>query len=92
MTDRVEVTTPNPLDAGSGDALAVPFGEPEPISTDPSKNAKVRMGDRIFRWLAEGSGVLIVVIIAAIGAFLLWRAVPAPVSYTHLTLPTIYSV
>ena len=77
MTDRVEVTTPNPLDAGSGEALAMPFGEPEPISTDPSKNAKVRMGDRIFRWLAEGSGVLIVVIIAAIGFFLLWRAIPA---------------
>jgi phosphate transport system permease protein len=57
--------------------LAVPFGEPEPISTDPSKNAKVRMGDRIFRLLAEGSGVLIVVIIAAIGFFLLWRAIPA---------------
>ncbi len=57
--------------------MAVPFGEPEPISTNPSKNAKVRMGDRIFRWLAEGSGVLIVVIIAAIGFFLLWRAIPS---------------
>ncbi len=55
----------------------MPFGEPAPISTDPSRNAKVRWGDRIFRWLAEGSGVLIVVIIAAIGFFLLWRAIPA---------------
>jgi len=35
------------------------------------------LGDRIFRALAEGSGVLIVVLIAAIGLFLLWRAVPA---------------
>jgi phosphate transport system permease protein len=77
MTDRVEVTTPNPLNSGSGEALAMPFGEPAPISTDPSRNAKVRWGDRIFRWLAEGSGVLIVVIIAAIGFFLLWRAIPA---------------
>src|SRR3954471_8377939 len=77
MTDRVDVTTPNPADAGSGEALASPFPEPAPISTDPSRNAKVRVGDRIFRGLAEGSGVLIVVIIAAIGAFLLWRAIPA---------------
>lgn len=33
------------------------------------------MGDRIFRGLAEGSGVFIVALIAAIGFFLLWRAV-----------------
>src|SRR5689334_19239205 len=77
MTDRLDVTTPNPADAGSGEVIASPFPEPEPISTDPSRNAKVRIGDRIFRSLAEGSGVLIVVIIAAIGAFLLWRAIPA---------------
>ena len=77
MTDRVEVTTPNPSDAGSAEALAVPFGEPTPISTDPSKGSKIRPGDRVFRWLAEGSGILIVVIIASIGFFLLWRAVPA---------------
>jgi phosphate transport system permease protein len=77
MTDRLDVTTPNPADAGSGEVLASPFPEPEPISTDPSRNAKVRLGDRIFRSLAEGSGIFIVVLIAAIGAFLLWRAVPA---------------
>ncbi|OBA92406.1 phosphate ABC transporter permease subunit PstC [Mycobacteriaceae bacterium 1482268.1] len=81
MTDRLEVTEssglPNPADAGSGEALAVPHPDAPNISTDPSKNAKVRLGDRIFRGLAEGSGVFIVVIIAAIGAFLLWRAIPA---------------
>ncbi|MDA2889493.1 phosphate ABC transporter permease subunit PstC [Mycolicibacterium sp. BiH015] len=80
MTDKLDgtaVTTPNPLESGSGEALAAPFPEPAPISTDPSKNSKVRPGDRIFRGLAEGSGVLIVVIIAAIGFFLLWRAIPA---------------
>src|SRR6185312_6518736 len=77
MTDRLDVTTPNPADAGSGEVLASPFPEPEPISTDPSKGGKVRLGDKIFRGLAEGAGILIVVIIAAIGAFLLWRAVPA---------------
>src|SRR3954451_8120113 len=77
MTDRVDVTTPNPADAGSGEALASPFPEPAPISTDPYKNARVRLGDRIFRGLAEGSGIFIVVLIAAIGVFLLWRAIPA---------------
>ena len=75
MTDRLDVTEShglhNPADAGSGEALAAPHPDPPNISTDPSKNAKVRIGDRIFRGLAEGSGVLIVVIIAAIGAFLL---------------------
>lgn len=71
------VTTPNPADAGSGEALAAPVPEPTPVSLDPSKGSKVRLGDRVFRLLAEGSGVLIVALIAAIGVFLLWRAIPA---------------
>ncbi|MDV3129422.1 phosphate ABC transporter permease subunit PstC [Mycobacterium sp. 21AC1] len=81
MTDRVPdgitVTTPNPADSGSGEALASPFPEPEPISTNPSKGAKVRLGDRIFQALAESAGILIVALIAAIAVFLLWRAIPA---------------
>ncbi|OHT89976.1 phosphate ABC transporter permease subunit PstC [Mycobacterium syngnathidarum] len=75
--DGTTVTTPNPADSGSGEALASRHPEPAPISTDPSKGAKVRLGDRIFHGLAEGSGILIVALIAAIGVFLLWRAVPA---------------
>ncbi|MCW2562847.1 MAG: phosphate transporter rane protein 1, PhoT family, partial [Mycobacterium sp.] len=81
MTDRLDVTEagglPNPADAGSGEVLASPIPEPEPISTNPSKGAKLGLGDKIFRGLSEGAGILIVVIIAAIGVFLLWRAVPA---------------
>jgi phosphate transport system permease protein len=77
MTDRLDVTTPNPADAGSGEVVASPIPAQAPISTDPSKGAKVRVGDKVFRGLAEGSGILIVVIIAAIGVFLLWRAIPA---------------
>lgn len=46
-----------------------------PIS--PWGHAQPRLGDRIFRRLAQGSGVLIVVLIGAIGGFLLLRAVPA---------------
>ena len=37
----------------------------------------VRPGDRIFRTLTSGAGVFIVVLIAAIGIFLLLRAVPS---------------
>ncbi|BBY57808.1 phosphate transport system permease protein [Mycolicibacterium sarraceniae] len=37
----------------------------------------MRIGDRIFRGLSEGSGVLVIALIAAIGLFLVWRAVPA---------------
>lgn len=77
MTDRVDVTIPNPADAGSGEVIASPFPAPEPISTNPSKGAKVRLGDKVFRGLAEGSGILIVVLIAAIAVFLLMRAIPA---------------
>ncbi|MCG5431278.1 phosphate ABC transporter permease subunit PstC [Mycobacterium sp. MYCO198283] len=79
MTDRVdaEVTTPNPLGAGSGEALAVPIPEPTPTPTDPSRNASERLGDRVFRGLAESASIFVVVLIGAIGFFLVWRAVPA---------------
>lgn len=78
MTDNgMIVTTPNPTGAGSGEVIASPIPAPEPISTNPSKGGKVRLGDRIFGGLAEGAGILIVILIAAIGVFLLWRAIPA---------------
>jgi phosphate transport system permease protein len=77
VTDGMTVTTPDPAASGSGEALAAPFPEPEPTSTDPSKGGKVRLGDKIFRGLAEGAGIFIVVLIGAIGLFLLMRAIPA---------------
>jgi phosphate transport system permease protein len=77
VTDGMTVTTPDPTGAGSGEALATPFPEPDPISTNPGKGGKVRLGDRVFGGLAEGSGILIVVLIGAIGVFLLMRAIPA---------------
>jgi phosphate transport system permease protein len=36
-----------------------------------------RWGDQVFRRLSEGSGALIVVLIASIAGFMLWRAIPA---------------
>jgi phosphate transport system permease protein len=71
------VTTPNPSAAGSGAVVAAPFPESPVTPISPWGRAKPRVADRIFRWLAQGSGVLIVVLIAAIGGFLLLRAMPA---------------
>jgi phosphate transport system permease protein len=77
VSDGIALTTPDPTSAGSGEVIASPIPDPDPISTDPNKGGKVRLGDRIFRGFAEGAGIFIVVLIGAIGVFLLWRAVPA---------------
>jgi phosphate transport system permease protein len=71
------VTTPNPSAAGSGAVVAAPFPESPVVPISPWGRAKPRVGDRIFRRLAQGSGLLIVVLIAAMGGFLLLRALPA---------------
>ncbi|MEP6560838.1 MAG: phosphate ABC transporter permease subunit PstC [Nakamurella sp.] len=39
--------------------------------------SSVRMGDRIFKGLAAGSGGLLLIIMAAIAIFLIWKAIPA---------------
>ncbi len=71
------MTTPHLPDAGSGDVIAVPLPSRTGMPTRPWGTSKPHLGDRIFRAMSEGSGVLIVVLIAAIGVFLLWRAIPA---------------
>ncbi len=71
------MTTPNPADAGSGAVVAVPFPEPPVLPLSPWGITRPRLGDRLFRRLSQSSGVLIVVVIIAIGAFLLLRAIPA---------------
>lgn len=68
---------PDPNEAGSGEVVAAAHPERPAIPTDPSGQARARLGDRIFRSCAEGSGVLVIALIAAIGLFLVWRAVPA---------------
>ncbi len=81
VSDGVDVTQdmpgPNPAEAGSGEVVAAPFPEKPSIPTNPSGHAKVRLGDRVFRALSEGSGIFVIALIAAIGLFLVWRAVPA---------------
>ena len=71
------MTTPNPADAGSGEVVAAASREPTATRSLPWGNGKRGRGDRLFHGLSEGSGVLIVVLIAAIGVFLLVRAIPA---------------
>jgi phosphate transport system permease protein len=71
------VTTPNPIDAGSGAVVAAPFPESPVVPISPWGGARPHVGDRIFRRLAQASGLFIVVVIGAITGFLLWRSIPA---------------
>ncbi|WP_246398211.1 phosphate ABC transporter permease subunit PstC [Mycobacterium vicinigordonae] len=71
------MTTPHPADAGSGEVVAVPHPEPPVVPISPWGDARPHLGDRLFRRLSQGAGVLIVALIAAIGAFLLASALPA---------------
>lgn len=71
------MTTPNPADAGSGEVVAAPFPESPVVPLSPWGYGRPPLGDRIFRRLSEGAGLLIVAVIAGVGAFLLWRAIPA---------------
>lgn len=76
-SDGIRVTTPHPSDAGSADVIAAPFTAKMGMPARHWGTGKPHLGDRMFRAVSEGSSVLIVVLIAAIGAFLLWRAIPA---------------
>ncbi len=71
------MTTPHPADAGSGEVVAAASRESAAAPAPPWDSTSPWLGDRLFRGLSEGSGVLIVVLVAAIGAFLLMRAIPA---------------
>lgn len=68
---------PNPTDAGSGAVVAVPFPESPMVPISPWGDSRPHVGDRIFRSMAAGSGLFIVIVIAAIAGFLVLRAIPA---------------
>lgn len=84
--DRFEV-------AAMGVPGALPIGNVEPDAEDaPARGgltpdgrpaaggisgAAVRRGDQIFKALAAGSGGLLLVVMAAIAVFLIWKAIPA---------------
>ena len=71
------MTTPNPADTGSGGVAAVASLRAVAGAPPSWGVVKPSRGDRLFRNLSEGSGALIIVLIAAIGLFLLMRAIPA---------------
>jgi phosphate transport system permease protein len=49
-----------------------------PDAPAPSvRGSSVRLGDRIFTNLTRGAGIFVLVIMASIGAFLVWKAIPA---------------
>ncbi len=77
MLDGNTVTTPNPADAGSGEVVAASGLASSPVPAFFRGDTKTGVGDRLFRGLSTGSGILIVVLIAAIAVFLLMRAIPA---------------
>ncbi|MDP7706770.1 MULTISPECIES: phosphate ABC transporter permease subunit PstC [unclassified Mycobacterium] len=71
------MTTPNPADAGSGEVVAAPFPEPPIIPISPWGYGRPPLADRIFRRLAVAAALSIVAVIAGVGGFLLWHALPA---------------
>ncbi|CAM2924506.1 phosphate ABC transporter permease subunit PstC [Prescottella defluvii] len=81
MSDASTQSTPRasgPADGGAG--VGGPNGTPEAPITSPETTKRktvTRPGDRIFGSLASGSAVFITLLVAAVGIFLIWRAVPA---------------
>ncbi|HEY5879357.1 MAG TPA: phosphate ABC transporter permease subunit PstC [Nakamurella sp.] len=51
----------------------LPDGRPEAGISGRS----VRMGDKVFKGLAAGSGAILLIVMAAIAIFLVWKAIPA---------------
>jgi phosphate transport system permease protein len=77
QTDGETVTTPNPADTDSDGVAAV--ASLRALTGIPLswRVVKPSRGERLFRNLSQGSGALIIVLIVAIGLFLLMRAIPA---------------
>lgn len=64
-------------DAVSATCPSAHASEADATSTPAVKSGVKRPGDRIFEFLSTASATLITVMIAAIAAFLIWRAVPS---------------
>ena len=56
--------------------MSAPVHEPPPQPGITSDRA-VRPGDRNFRFLTTGAGITVLVVLAAIAAFLVWKSIPA---------------
>jgi len=63
---------------GASDARLVDSDGPLPRSTAPAPaTSRVRIGDRVFTAMSTGAGVFIVVLVALVAIFLLWKAIPS---------------
>ena len=51
----------------------------KPLDAQASRvqGSSVRVGDRIFRGMTRGAGIFVLILMASIGAFLVWKAIPA---------------
>ncbi|MGC2653476.1 MAG: phosphate ABC transporter permease subunit PstC [Mycobacterium sp.] len=70
------MTGPTPANAGSGHAVVAGYPKPKLAPTRPWWSTP-RLVDWLFRGVSVGSAISLVVLTAAIGIFLLWRAIPA---------------
>ncbi len=93
MTDRDPTRDERLEIAAQGVPGALPIGDIEPDAEDVRSaggltpdgrkaegglsGSSVRLGDSVFRGLAAGSGALLLVVMAAIAIFLIWKAIPA---------------
>ena len=81
MSDRSSLRRPAATATAGGPRGGGPTDEltaEAPIPTPPSAPAGIRrqLGDRVFAGIATGAGLFVVVLIAAIGVFLLIQAIP----------------
>ena len=72
----------NPLYGGLEPDSADQVDQPGTILPDGRPEAgisgrSVRLGDRVFKGLAAGSGAILLIVMAAIAIFLVWKAIPA---------------
>jgi len=65
--------TPDSADKVDAPGTILPDGRPEAGISGRS----VRLGDRVFKALAAGSGAILLIVMAAIAIFLVWKAIPA---------------
>jgi phosphate transport system permease protein len=64
--------------AGAPASAAAVLDPPDPSEVRGSIGGKqVRTGDRVFKAMSAGAGGLLLVVMAAIGAFLIWKSLPA---------------
>lgn len=59
------------------DLTSSPAASQRPASSGVQPRPRTRRGDRVFLGLSRGSGVGVLVIMAAIAAFLVWKAIPS---------------